>query len=429
VWCALGFMKTAAHHAPWIAILLAMSGPAIAQDADAAALALADRTDAQAAAPQPCTALAEGTVGETTLSDGNAPLDGGRASFDLRCSDSFGGGWRAALSDRLDYLWGRGGTAQTIDTLKEAYLTWQVAPDQLLDVGRINVREGIGLAYNPTDYFRADAIRTILSPNPQTLRTERLGSAMVRSQTLWSSGSLTAIYSPRLASHPSDSSLSPDFGASNSRNRWLIILSQRLAEGLQPQWLLTGADHQSPQVGFDVTKLLTSATVAYLEWSGGRSPGNLALSGAAPAVGAGSAFHSRLSTGLTYTTSFKLSLSLEYEYDDAAPDNRQWAALRRTPGPFIQYREFVANQQDLATRDNVFAYAHVDDLGIAGLGLTMLARYDPYDRSRLEWGELRYDWQRVGIALQWQRNDGPAASDFSLWPARQTWLALIDWYL
>ncbi|MGH8258256.1 MAG: hypothetical protein ACREUG_01045 [Steroidobacteraceae bacterium] len=409
--------------------LLAPSARAIAQDSDQAALALADRADVQAQAPRPCTELAEGTAGATTLGDGRAPLDGGRASYDLRCDDSPGAHWSAALSDRLDYLWGRGGSAETINTLKEAYLTWRAAPDQLFDLGRINVREGVGLAYDPTDYFRADAIRTFLSPDPQTLRTERLGSAMLRSQTLWSTGSLTAIYSPHLASHPSGSSLNPDFGASNSRNRWLLLLSQRIGDGLQPQWLLTGADGESPQAGLDLTALPTAATVVYVEWSGGRSADNLARSGAEPTVRAADAFHSRLSTGITYTTSFNLSLSLEYEYDGAAPDGRQWAALRSMPGPFVQYREYVAGQQDLATRQNVFAYAHWDGIGLQRLELTLLARVDPYDHSRLEWGEVRYDWRRTGLAVQWQRNDGPAASDFSLWPARQSWLAVIDYYL
>ena len=70
-----------------------------------------------------------------------------------------------------------------------------------------------------------------------------------------------------------------------------------------------------PQFGFDTTTTLGNATVAYLELSSGNSRSLwkqvLHLSGE-------NTFHTRLATGLTYTTSARVSLTLEYEYDGAA---------------------------------------------------------------------------------------------------------------
>ena len=412
----------------WMLLALAVGGPALAQESDEAALALADRTQTQAAAVHTCVEYAEGAVSDTTYSDGAASASGGRSSFAIRCDAALGSDWRAVVSDRFDDFYARGDSAQAVNTLKEAYLSFRDGGTQIVDFGRINVREGVGFAYNPTDYFRADAVRAVISIDPGTLRDERMGTLMARSQTLWSSGSLTAIVAPRIDASPNDSTLNPDFGATNDRSRWLVVASQRLGQDLQPQLSLTGAEHQSPQAGFDLTYLLNQATVAYAEWSGGRSPSNLHASGY-PALATDTAFRSRLSTGLTYTTASELSLTLEFEYDGAAPDALGWAALRTGPiPPYVQYRLYAGAQGELAARQNWFAYAHWDDVVIAHLGLTTFVRYDPYDHSRVSWSEIRYQGAHAGAALQWQRNAGTATSDQAPWPVRQTWLALIDYY-
>ena len=411
----------------WLLLVVA-GGSALAQESDEAALALADRTKEEAATPRMCIDYAEAAATETTYSDGAAPSTGGRSSFAIRCDGALAPQWRAVLSDRFDDFFAGGASNQPVNTLKEAYLSFR-GGTELFDLGRINVRQGVGFAYNPTDYFRADAIRALISIDPDTLRDERLGTLMARSQTLWSSGSLTAIFAPRVSAQPNDSALNPDFGATNGRSRWLVILSQRVAEDFQPQLLLTGSEHASPQAGLDLTYLLNRATVAYLEYSGGRSSSNLALSGYGSPVSDERAFRSRLSTGLTYTTSYKLSLTLEYEYDGAAPFGGEWQALRRGPiAPYVQYREYAGMQGELATGQNVFFYAHWDDVLIDRLGLTAFVRYDPYDQSRVGWTEARYHWEHLGFAVQWQRNAGDATSDQAPWPLRQSWLALIDYY-
>jgi hypothetical protein len=413
----------------WMLVLLAAGATARAQQDDEAALALADRAEEQPSTQRACIEYTELAATDTTYSDGTASSPGGRASFNIRCDAPLGTAWRAVFSDRVDDFFERGGSATLINTLKEAYISWRDAGTELIDLGRVNVREGVGFAYNPTDYFRTDAVRAVISIDPNTLRDERLGTLMARSQTLWSSGSLTAIFAPKVDAEPTDSSLSPDFGATNARSRWLLVLSQRIADGLQPQFSLTAAEHQSPQAGLNLTYLVNRATVAYVEWSGGRAPSNLALSGYGPPISSSTSFASRLSTGATYTTSFKLSVTLEYEYDGAAPDDDEWMALRFGPlAPYVQYREYAAGQEELAARQNFFAYAHWDDVVVPHFGLTAFVRFDPFDHSRVTWAEARYYWEHVDVALQWQRNAGDATSDLAPWPKRQSWLALVGYY-
>jgi hypothetical protein len=410
-------------------LLVAVGSRALAQDGDEAALALADRTDTKPTVQRACIEYAEAAAIDTTYSDGSAATPGGRASFAIRCDGAFASNLRGVLSDRFDEFWSRGASARSVNTLKEAYLSFRQNGNLIVDLGRVNVRQGVALAYNPTDYFRADAIRAIVSIDPNTLRDERMGTVMGRVQTLWSSGSLTGIFAPRVAEEPSNSTFNPDLGATNGKSRWLLIWSQRLAREFQPQISLTGSEHESPRAGLNLTYLVNNATVAYLEWSGGRSQSNLARSGYNPSFSGDSAFRSQASAGFTYTTSYKLTLTLEYEYDGAGPGNQEWAVIRSNPIPaYVQYRQYAARQGELATRRNLFGYAHLDDVGIARLGLTTFVRFDPYDHSRVTWAEARYHWEHAGIAIQWQRNTGDATSDLAPRPLHQTWLALVDYY-
>jgi len=74
---------------------------------------------------------------------------------------------------------------------------------------------------------------------------------------------------------------------------------------------------QSPQPGLNLTALPNDATVVYFEWSGGRAPSLAAQALMRPDD---TAFRSRLSSGLTYTTANNISLTAEYQYNGAALD-------------------------------------------------------------------------------------------------------------
>src|SRR5471030_1792622 len=186
--------------------MLAATAPALADDGDAAALLLADKTSTTVEQSGDWRVYVEAAARESRQQGPGLALHGTRVSIDARFDKTFAPGWRAVFADRLDMnrMDGVSGN-QDINTLKEAYLSWQVQPDRVADLGRINVRNGVALGYNPTDYFSSGALRSIVSLDPASLRENRLGSAMLRGQTLWTGGSLTSLYSPKLADKPSDS--------------------------------------------------------------------------------------------------------------------------------------------------------------------------------------------------------------------------------
>jgi len=407
-------------------LLAATALPALADD-DATALLLADQTATSAERAGDWRVYTEAALRESRRQGAGLAAHGTRLSLDARLDRTLAPGWRAVFADRLDLNRADGvSDNDDVNTLKEAYVSWQAQPDRVADLGRVNVRNGVAMGYNPTDFFRAGALRSVVSLDPASLRENRLGSAILRGQALWEGGSLTALYSPKLADRPSSAVFSPDLGATNQRARWLMAFSQKLSDALTPQWLLAGGAGQSAQAGLNLTALANDATVVFFEWSGGRAP---SLAAQAQLRTDDSAFRTRLASGLTYTTSNNISLTAEYEYNGAGMDRGGWDALRHgSPAAYGLYRGLASNLQDPATRHNLFLYAFWQDALVKHLDFTAMVRNDLADHSRLQWLEARYHWTRVDIALQAQLNTGQAGSDYGASADRRIWQALLRYF-
>jgi len=390
------------------------------------ALALADAPPAAVEAVRAWQAFAEVASGPVTAQDGSVTPNH-RLSLDFQVDKSFAPGWRGVLANRLDMKWpAPTGDEHSINTLKEAYISWQAADDRLLDLGRVNVRNGVATGYNPTDFFRAGAVRSVVSGDPGSLKKNRLGSVMLRGQTLWSGGSLTALASPKMADLPSDTAFSPDYGATNNQNRWLLAVSQKLNESITPQWLLYGEDRQPAQLGLNMTALVGDATVSYLEWSGGQSRSQLSQ---ALQTQEDTQFHQRAAAGATYTASNKLSVTLEYAYNDAALNTAQWDALRSgSPLAYGRYRLWALVAQELPTQRMATAFAYWPDAIVPHLDLSAMLRANLADNSRMNWVEVRYHWSHTDVALQLQVNSGGPTSDFGAAQQQRAWQVSLRQY-
>lgn len=417
-------------------LLALISNAALAQQTDELdALRLADSAAKPVASASDWHSFTEAAFGQSVARASGAALSNQRLSIDIAFDKTFSPGWRAVLSDRLDLQRQQQPLSQPlsqptrhseINTLKEAYLSWQRQPDQLLDLGRVNTFHGVASGYNPTDFFRSGAVRSMVSVDPASLKKNRMGSVMLRGQKFWDSGSVSALFSPKLAQQANAASFSADLGATNNQDRYLLALSQKISDSITPQWLLYGQRHQSPQLGLNLSTLLNHATVAYLEYAGGRSRSLLsqALHGQDD-----SAWRNRLATGLTYTSSDKLSLSVEYEYHGDALDKTGWDALRHgTPQAYGRYRAWQQNQQELPTRQELFLYANWQDAGFLHLDLAAMQKINLADHSRLTWLEARYHLEQTDLALQWQKNSGEASSAYGAATQKSAWQAVLRYY-
>ncbi len=393
---------------------------------DLDALALADAPPTAAEAVRDWQWFAEAALGQFTAPDGSVTANQ-RLSVDLQVDTLIAPRWRAVLANRLDVKWPpQSGNEHRINTLKEAYVSWQASDERLLDLGRINVRNGVAMGYNPTDYFRSAAVRSVVSSDPGSLKKNRLGSVMLRAQTLWAGGSLTALASPKMAEQASDTAFSPDYGATNNQNRWLLALSQRMTEKITPQWLLYGEDRQPVQMGLNLTTLVGDATVLFAEWSGGRSRSQLSQAGVSADD---TRFHNRVATGVTYTASNKLSWTMEYAYNGAALNADQWNTLQRGPPlAYGLYRLWTQSAQELPTQDALGLYVNWPDALVQHLDLSAMLRVNRADNSRTNWLEARYHWSHTDLAVQLQVNSGGPSSDFGAVPQQRIWQVSLRQY-
>ncbi len=305
-------------------------------------------------------------------------------------------------------------------SLQEAYVSWQPSESLALDLGRINARQGLGTGYNPSDFLRAGALRSQIAVDPASIKNNRLGTVMLRAQGLWAGGALSAMLAPKLAQQASSSGWSADLGATNDRSRYLISLSQRWTENLQPQWLLFGADGQSPQLGMNLSSLWGPSTLVYGEWAGGQRRMQIEQALALPQ--AAQSWQNQWAMGLRSTAENKLSLTLEWAYDGAAPDQQAWQQLQAQGGAYWAYRQWVQRAQALNTRSQWGLYLNWPDLpGWPQLDLNAMLRHNPQDHSQLAWLELRRRWPGLDVALQWQRHWGRAGSEYGSLPQVSAW--------
>jgi hypothetical protein len=415
-----------------IAIGSTTSTFAFAADQDADALMLADKAPTTTENASDWKIFLEGAYGGFEMRGDNSEQESHRLSFDVAYDKTFAPGWRFVFADRQDMAWpAQVANQHDINTFTDAYFSWQAQPNTLLDFGRINVRYGVANGYDPTDFFKTGALRSLVSVDPISLKENRQGSVMARVQELWDSGSVTAMLSPKLSNTPNYDGFYPGWNATNDQNRLLIAVSQKISANINPQFLLYKESGQSAQFGLNLTHVIGDSIVAYVEWSGGDSASLLsqALNQQGIAPTGNTPFRNHLSTGLTYTTSNKISVTGEFEYNGGGLDQSDWDAVQHSsPLVYGVYRNWVQFMQEAPTKQAGMLYFNWQDAMLNHLDFSAMERYDAADYSRLSWFEARYHFSHSEFALQWQRYSGSPSSDFGAAPQEQSWLALARYY-
>jgi len=365
---------------------------------DLDALSLADKAPSNSAAPaRPWRLFLEGAIGRGKLRASGDNFSLYRGSIDFRYDEHVAQQLRLVFSDRLDGVASDGvPPGDNVNTLREAYLSWARAEDQIFDLGRVNIRNGAAMGFNPTDWFKANALRSIVDPDPAVLRENRQGTVVLQAQQLWGNASLTATVSPRLARSADSATFALNAGATNPSNRYLVAGSYKLSDKFTPQVLVFGGNDDPVQVGLNLSGLVGDAVVAFGEFSAGKGRSLVAQALNQPEANSN---QQRASVGLTYTTGFNLSLTAEAEYNSAAPNGDQWNLLPAAS----QQQVLVTAQalQDLPTRSQWFLYASWQDALVQRLEVSGFLRQDMQTSSRALWLEGRYAWERAELALQW----------------------------
>ena len=248
---------------------------------------------------------------------------------------------------------------------------------------------------------------------------------MLRGQHLWTGGSLSVAFSPKLADRPNPDGWSLDLGSTNNRDRALVALGTQFSASISSRVLIYKENGLSPTLGANMTALLSDAATSHLEWTRGKEPDLLSRAMALPAP---ANTRNRFVGGATYTTLGKFSITAEYQYNGFGLNQSNWAALGAAPAVQLAYLRESLRIQELAPRQAYLIYVTQKGFWLKDIDLTAYLRLNPGDSSRLGWLELRRHWASVDVTFQVQQNMGRMNSEFGSLPQRRIMQILATYY-
>ena len=366
-----------------------------------------------------------------------------RTSFDLYLQWE---PWRPltiTLSNRLNLMEQDNVTflsRQTVrNDFREGYFTWEVATSTYLEAGRINLRNGVALGFNPTDFFKTRTLVGQASLDPSAIRQNRLGALMARAQKIWAGGSASLAYAPKFYESSAivrndRIGIDPCFDATNAAHRVLGALSLELG-GFSPQ-LLGYLESRRSKIGLNLSRPFGDAVIVYAEWSGGRETNLITRSfaygqatGTLPAgaplvlpTDTKTAFHHDIAGGASWTIASKITLNFEYHFHQAGFTHQDWrnwfdvgsspASLAGVTNELWYMRSYANDQQEPMSRHQLFVRAGWPRAFTSRLELSGFALVDLYDGSTLAQVLANYylsdDWT---FALYGSMGAGSARSE------------------
>ena len=371
-----------------------------------------------------------------------------RTSFDLYLQAWPSRSLTITLSNRLNLIEQDGVdflSRQTVrNDLREVYFTWELAPATYLEAGRINLRNGAALGWNPTDFFKTRTLVGQASLDPSAIRQNRLGTLMARAQKIWKGGSASLVYAPRVQS-PSPIArgdrlgVDPSFDATNAAHRAAAVLGLDLGD-FSAQVLGYFEQHRS-KLGVNLTRPIGDAVIAYAEWAGGPEQNLIARSLAfgqatgtlppdavlLPPTDAGTAFRNDVAAGASWTIARKVTLNVEYHYHQAGLGRQDWrdwfdigsspASSPAVPDELWYLRGYALDQQEPATRHQAFVRGDWPRAFTSRLALSGFALVDLLDGSTLAQAQVSYypsdAWT---IALYGSLHAGASRSEYGSLP-------------
>lgn len=345
-----------------------------------------------------------------------------RTSADVLKQWDLSGSLSATLSDRFNvYLQDDVNfpSRQSFrNDFREGYVTWEPKAQNYLEAGRVNVKNGVALGFNPTDFFKTRTLLDQASLDPSVIRQNRLGTVMARGQAIWEAGSASLSVAPKLDSPAPISttappSLNPSFDRTNGANRVLLTASYDVGD-LNPQALVYNESGRT-KFGLNLSHQLGKSVVGYVEWAAGKQPNLITqavsygrLTGTLPpnaptlppAEGA-EKFRNDLAIGGSWTSETRITLNVEYHFHQAGFSRQDWknwldigaANANRPPvtGELWFVRGFAAAEQQPMTRHQAFLRADWPDAFVVHLELAALAFVNLYDGSTLAQLSASYD--------------------------------------
>lgn len=294
--------------------------------------------------------------------------------------------------------------------LNEAFLSWRFFRENYLDAGRINLKNGVAIGFNPVDFFKKDAVSLRTSEDPLVLRDNRLGTVMARAQSIQSFGSFTAAAAPQISAPDgtllsNDSSFALGLQHTNPYPRYLLKFNSSWEEVNAE--LMYYNENGDSFAGAAFSRGIGDQTVVYAEWSGGRQ---YSIVGGAMVYDAkqlgydiedyipylpgdwSKRFRNQVSLGLSFSEKEnKRSTYLEYHYNEAAMSRADWnywysggylsSLSDKASEALWSIRSYSQRMMEPASLHQIFLRTQWQDAFIPKLDLVGLAQINPADAS------------------------------------------------
>lgn len=345
-----------------------------------------------------------------------------RLSLDAKMEIDLSPNLSFIIADRLHYLLEEnqeesGGRVQ--NDLKELYATGHSYHFLYMDIGRVNFKNGVAVGFNPTDYFKKNAVSYRISEDPNLLRENRLGVVMARAQGIWEKGSVTLAFAPEVNQDQDewwtdDGSYGLRLDKTNRSNRTLSKVTLNAFPDFNPEFLYF-YDSDRSHFGTNLTKGIGDSAIVYMEWSGSNRPDIFAQSlteaqesGIIPSNGLWamdsereSHFQNQLSIGFSYTEKVNRTTFVEYHFNEAGFSKEDWDNWFRTGkeaktllqntatealglgilGQLWTTRKWSQEAQEPLSRHSIFIRNFWEDALIHSLDLTGITRINLSDGS------------------------------------------------
>lgn len=315
----------------------------------------------------------------------DAPDTALRSVLDFRKEWRVGDQLRLALSNRLESLEVNTGHGTVRNALREAYLSASVGDSAFVDVGRINLRSGVGLGFNPSDWLREGASLPQTTQNPASQRENRLGTFMLKMQAVQGWGAAHVALIPHLERRPDEESAHGlDLGRTNADPALHLRIAPKVNERISVDLLAYARSGRQPQWGLNTTAVMSDALIAHFEWSAGLREGLVD-----PSQQRSRSLHHRVATGFSWTAPNGAVLAMERHLATDALSRDDWNTWRLSTANAIAVRLGQLRGERLALQDPLVRDAWFIRVAMNGLlrdpdiDVSAFLRLNPHDNSRL----------------------------------------------
>ncbi|WP_425101087.1 hypothetical protein [Tropicibacter sp. S64] len=296
--------------------------------------------------------------------------------------------------------------------VQELAFSFALGPQTTVQVGRINIRNGVATGYNPTDWFKDDSLVVTGSAAPADRRNERLGVFALTGTTTFGQTLVTAGYRPEIDADMGTIWTDRDnFGLqlhrTNPSDAWFLKVSPNIGDNLSLTMNAVMIDGD-PGVGFELSGGVGDNLVLYSEVMAqqrlsiadealGTSLGSMGFRNGVGA-GQGKEWHYSAALGLNWALPASIagqqdiSLTLEYHLNSAGLDGSEIDALAGATGLDRMAAGAIygvaARRQEPLAQQQVFARAAWNDIW-GDSDISLLGFYVPHDGSGL--AQISYD--------------------------------------